>query len=226
MLGLTDREISHHPDYIPGIPSSWKERKYNAGYVLSQDPDFIIFSTGGKPSAPAERALLLYSEFRQNYHNFILHKGNKPLSVFRRKGSYEKENQIYPDARFVNLYNEALNLKSRKDYNRFMQTLSELLEICPEDFVWAYVEMGKAHRFLGNNSEAKRYLTRAIEMDPYCVTARGFLAKIYLEQGKYEKVLKEYEAINSCNPGLVERAIRELKILIDKERETGIGQLR
>jgi arabinofuranosyltransferase len=219
MLGLTDREISHNPDYIPGIPPSWKERKYNAGYVLSQDPDFIIFSTGGKPSAPAERALLLYSEFRQNYHNFIFRKGKKPLSAFRRKGPYEKKNQIFSDPRFVNLYNEALNLKTQKHYAQMIDKLKEVLEVCPEDFVWAYGELGKAYRFLGDYSKAKKYLMQAIEMDPYCVTAHSFLASIYLEEKKYERVLKEYEAINSCNPGLVERQINELKTLLSKRKE-------
>jgi hypothetical protein len=38
MLGLTDREIAHNSESTPGIGSSWKERKFNAGYVLRQQP--------------------------------------------------------------------------------------------------------------------------------------------------------------------------------------------
>jgi len=217
MLGLTDKEISHHPDYIPGIPSSWKERKYNAAYVLSQDPDFIIFSTGYKPSAPAERALFLYSEFRQNYYSFHFRRGNQFLSVFRTKGPYEKENQIFHDTRFVNLYNEVLSLFGEKQWAMMREKLNEVLEVCPEDFAWAYQEMGRACFLLGNYPEGKKYLSLAIEMDPYCVSARGLLGSTYAQEGRYEKALEEYEVINLYNPGLVEAQISNLRVLINKE---------
>ncbi|MGB2698578.1 MAG: tetratricopeptide repeat protein, partial [Candidatus Zixiibacteriota bacterium] len=167
MLGLTDKEISHNPDYIPGIPSSWKEKKYNAAYILSQDPDYIIFSTGYKPSAPAERALLLYSKFRQNYYVFYTRRETAHYAAFKKKGTYRDENQIFPDTRFVDLYNEALNLFVEKKWLMSVRKLKEVLETCPQDFVWVYEEMGKACYLSGNYPEAKKYLHRAIEMDPY-----------------------------------------------------------
>lgn len=220
MLGLTDKEISRHPDHIPGIPASWKERKYNAAYVLSRDPDFIIFSTGSKPSAPAERALLLYSRFRQNYYVYILMKSGGAVTVFRRKGPYEKENQRFQDARFVDLYNEALNLSNERDWRRARRSLKRVLEVCPDDFAWAYEEMGRACSVLGDFAEAKKYLIRATEMDDYCVTAHGFLADIYLNEGEYRKALQEYERVNSYNPGLptVETQIVRVKALIDNKK--------
>uniref|UniRef100_UPI0025A10AE6 hypothetical protein n=1 Tax=Klebsiella pneumoniae TaxID=573 RepID=UPI0025A10AE6 len=42
LLGLTDKEIAHNPKLIPEISAGnygWKERNYNADYVLSRDPD-------------------------------------------------------------------------------------------------------------------------------------------------------------------------------------------
>ena len=219
MLGLTDKEISHHPDYIPGIPSSWKEKKYNAAYVLSQDPDCIIFSTDYKPSAPAERALFLYSKFRQNYYSFLLPTGGNSISIFRRKGFYKKENRIFPDTRFVNLFNEAMNLENKRDYIAAIDILKEVLEICPDDFAWGYQEMGIAHRRLENYSEAKKHLMRGIEMDPYCISARGILADIYTQEGRYEKALEEYEVINLYNPGLAEKRISHLKMLTNEKQE-------
>jgi len=218
MLGLTDKEISRHPNYIPGIPSSWKERKYNAAYVLSQDPDIIIFSTDYKPSAPAERALFLYSKFRQNYYSFLLLTPGSPSSVFRRKGSYEKRNQIFSDSRFVNLFNEAINLENEKDYIAAIDMLKQMLEICPDDFAWGYQELGMAHCFSGYDSEGRKYLIRAIEMDPYCISAHGILGDLYSEEGRYEEALEEYEAVNLYNVGLAEKRISRIKMLINEKK--------
>jgi hypothetical protein len=68
MLGLTDSVIARHPEPpIEGMKTTWKERHHNSKYILSRAPEYIMFSTGVKPSAPAERALLLYSQFLDNY---------------------------------------------------------------------------------------------------------------------------------------------------------------
>ena len=68
LLGLTDSTIARHPEpAIAGIESSWRERGYNTPYVLASAPDYISFSTGVKPSAPAERALFLYPQFLDSY---------------------------------------------------------------------------------------------------------------------------------------------------------------
>lgn len=68
MLGLTDSTVARHPQKpIDGIETTWRERKYNDKYVLSRSPDYIVFSTGDKPSAPAEQALLLYPQFLESY---------------------------------------------------------------------------------------------------------------------------------------------------------------
>lgn len=68
MLGLTDTTVARHPENLPtGSGSTWKERKFNAAYVLNCAPDYIVFSTGIKPSAPAERALLRYPQFLDSY---------------------------------------------------------------------------------------------------------------------------------------------------------------
>ncbi len=217
MLGLTDKEISHNPAYIPGIPPSWKERKYNAPYVLSRDPDFIIFSTGYKPSAPAERALLLYSKFRQNYYTFFWRKGGTSYALFRKKSTYTGENQIFPETEFVDKYNEALNLFSEKQWLMSVRKLKEVLEICPQDFVWVYEEMGKAYYLSGNYSEAKKYLNQAIEKDPYCVSAHHLLAAMYAQEGRYHKALEEYQAVELINPGLAEGQISSLKKMLTEE---------
>ena len=110
MLGLTDPYIAKHPETIPGILSTWKEKKFNTQYLLSRDPDVIMFSTGIKPSAPAERALFLSSKFRKNYYRYYFPE-RVLLVVYKRKGEFLQENEVFPDARFVNLYNQVINLE-------------------------------------------------------------------------------------------------------------------
>lgn len=68
MLGLTDSTIARHSEEpIKGMQTTWKETKHNSRYLLESAPDYILFSTGKKPSAPAERALLLYPQFMDCY---------------------------------------------------------------------------------------------------------------------------------------------------------------
>ena len=68
MVGLTDSAVARHSEAtIPGMETTWKERHHNSRYLLTRAPDYIMFSTGIKPSAPAERALCLYPEFLRSY---------------------------------------------------------------------------------------------------------------------------------------------------------------
>jgi hypothetical protein len=68
MLGLTDSTIARHPrSDDQGITTTWKERQYNSRYLLSRAPEYIVFSTGIKPSAPAEKSLFLYKQFLDSY---------------------------------------------------------------------------------------------------------------------------------------------------------------
>lgn len=68
MVGLTDSTIAKHSEaVIPGMESTWKEKKHNSRYLLERAPDYIVFSTGVKPSAPAEKALMMYGAFQRAY---------------------------------------------------------------------------------------------------------------------------------------------------------------
>jgi hypothetical protein len=171
MLGLTDKYISRHPETIPGIVSSWKERKFNTQYLLSLDPDFILFSTERKPSAPAERALFLNSKFRENYYVVAAPKGNVLRAIFKRKGAYTKENRIFKDIEFVNSYNDALNVALTGNYRGSIEKLKRVVQIGPSDFAWAYQAIGEDYYFLKDYSQSEKYLKKAIEMDDYCVDA-------------------------------------------------------
>lgn len=204
MLGLTDPYIAKHPEEIPGIFSTWKEKKFNTQYLLSLDPDVIMFSTGIKPSAPAERALFLSSKFRENYYPYYFPE-RILLVVYLRKGEYLKENEVFPDARFVNLYNEVINLQGKRDLQACLDRLEEILEVGPKDFAWAYEQLGKCYFLLGNTEAGKKYAQKAIEIDDYCTTAHMLLHEIYLIEGDTTAAIQEKDKILLHNPEMLER---------------------
>jgi len=110
VLGLTDAYIAKNPEKIEGIESSWKERRYNSYYLLKQQPDFIVFSTGYKPSAPAERALMMHSEFRRKYAPTGFVYRNVTYVIWKKVANVDlSKDVIYHDPQFVNKIVDALN---------------------------------------------------------------------------------------------------------------------
>ncbi len=203
MLGLTDPYIAKHPEEIPGIFSTWKEKKFNTRYLLSRNPDVIMFSTGMKPSAPAERALFLSSQFRENYYPYYFHEGIL-FVVYKRKGNYLKANQVFPDARFVNLYNEAINLQSRGNIAASLDTIKKVLEVGPKDFAWAYEFRARCHFLMGDLEQGKKYAQKAVEIDDYCTMAHMVLQEIYLVEGDTTAAIQEKIRALSNNPEIAE----------------------
>ncbi len=133
MLGLTDTTIARHPEpQIGGIVTTWKERHYNSAYLLSQEPDYILFSTGSKPSAPAERALFLYSGFLSNYRTITFHFDGIRHDVFKRY--FPIVGPLRPDINpeFVNQYYGAIELKVKGDLRSSMNSLSSALSYLPD----------------------------------------------------------------------------------------------
>jgi tetratricopeptide (TPR) repeat protein len=203
MLGLTDSYIAKHPETIPGILSTWKEKKFNTQYLLSRDPDVIMFSTGIKPSAPAERALFLSSKFRKNYYRYYFPE-RVLLVVYKKKGEYLQENEVFPDARFVNLYNQVINLERDGDLGACLDTLEEILEVGPKDFAWAYEHIARCKLLMGNHEQAKAYAQKAADMDDYCTMAHILLNEIYLEEADTTSALEERGKVLLHNPEMVE----------------------
>jgi arabinofuranosyltransferase len=216
MLGLTDPYIAKHPEKIPGIFSTWKEKKFNTQYLLSRNPDVIMFSTGLKPSAPAERALFLSSKFRENYYPYYFPE-RVLLVVYKRKGEYLKKNEIFPDARFVNLYNEAINLQNTGNLSACLDRLKEILEVGPKDFAKIYESLGHCNLLMGNKKEGKKYAQKAIEMDDYCTLAHMMLYVIYLEEGDTTAATQEEDRVRLHNPEML-----ELKLQIDQSNKSRI----
>jgi hypothetical protein len=200
MLGLTDPYIAKHPEQLPGISSTWREKRFNTRYLLSQDPDVILFSTGGKPSAPAEKALFMSSQFRENYYRYYFPERQILWQVFKRKGKYTKENRIFPDARFVDVFIEAVVADKKGDLLTCLVKLEKVLEVGPEDFSWIYDHMAYCHYLMGDWVEAKKIALKAVEIDDYCVLSHNLLRQIYWSEGDTAGVFREQEKLELYNP--------------------------
>lgn len=144
MLGLTDEFIAHNPEEIDEISdqqSGWKERKFNAGYVLSEKPDYICFSTREKPSSFAERALFTKNEFLDNYFIYPLKLGeNFYYNVFKRKTDAERNDNSLSqiDSKYIDKYIRLAKLSSRIFSIETEEAIENLIEeienICPANF--------------------------------------------------------------------------------------------
>ena len=188
MLGLTDREIARNPERIPGIASSWKERNFNAGYVLRQQPEYILFSTGYKPSAPAERALLLHSNFRRGYFGFVSYDGDRPLPAYRRKPTAFGADEVWPDIRFADAVIEAFNFRTSQDHPRVAQKFIEAHYSGPGDFGILLAFAAIACHFNGDTVRAMAYADSAIAIDSSTVEAWRVKTTIFEARGDTSSV--------------------------------------
>ncbi len=173
MLGLTDSTVAKHPEKIPGMQTTWRERHFNAGYVLSRDPDYILFSTGYKPSAPAERALVLHSKFRQNYYVALYPapRLNRNLAVYKRKGDFNKPDSVWPDLQLANDFNDGMNYLIAQKTQDAMDTFNRMLVNGPKDYSMPYNWLALVYMRSQRFSEALAYADSALQINPYSVSA-------------------------------------------------------
>ncbi len=197
MLGLTEPVVAKNPENIEGLISSWKERHFNAGYVLSQKPDIILFSTGVKPSAPAERALFLYPDFRQNYRlEFLMEDGHFDMYYGRFQNRTVPNSPDQP-AHFANLFNESMNQLRLNDYGKGIELLRRALADGPKDCALLYTMLGLCYLTVNLPESAKVYLLEGMKRDGEGPTSlfyyRNFLftQKRFSEAAHYDSLLLE-----------------------------------
>ena len=133
MLGLTDRTIAHDPRPVEGIKTTWKERNYNIPYLMSRNPDLILFSTGLKPSAPAEKALFLSSKFRKGYYP-VFHTDRQMWTIFKRKPGYSGADEYFPNPEFVDKYALGLYFYHEGKYDIALEYATQSARVGPPDF--------------------------------------------------------------------------------------------
>jgi hypothetical protein len=216
LLGLTDKEIAHNPKIIKEISENeigWKERNYNADYVMSRDPDYIYFSTGVKPSAYAERALFTTAEFNQYYSPFYIADNATGFMdvVYKRKSDAEvkattKEFPGNPNysVKFVNMFNQAMN--SSKDKARAQAALNEFkqsIDMGPAGFGLPYQYMGDLYMQQGKKDLALENYKKAVQNDDHNVIAHYQLYQLYSEKGDSVLARKSIDKIKKYNPEIM-----------------------
>ncbi len=215
LLGLTDKEIAHNPKIIKEISENeigWKERNYNADYVMSRSPDYVYFSTGVKPSAYAERALFTTPEFNRFYYPFYI--VEKPTGftdvVYKRKSDSEAGpgtefpgNPNY-SVKFVNMFNQAMN--SSRDKSRAQTAINEFrqsLDMGPKGFSLPYQYMGDLYLQLGKKDLAIDSYKKAIQNEDRNVIAHYQLYQLFSEKGDSSLARQSLEKIRKYNPDLI-----------------------
>ena len=183
MLGLTNRNIAKNPQTIDRIQSTWKERNYNTPYIMESDPDFIIFSTGLKPSAPAEKALFLSSKFRQGYYP-VFGAGVGMKVIYKQRPGFDGEDIYFPDPLFVDLFAEAINHKMRDEYDEAFATAFQSIMKGPPDFYLPLSILGQIQLEFGEPADGVTFLKEALKRSGgYATLAADILAKYYEATG-------------------------------------------
>jgi len=212
MLGLTDEKIAHEPNPIPEISQSesgWKERNYDADYILKRQPDFIYFSTGIKPSAFAERALFTKEEFLNYYYPYYFEavEGFTDI-IYKRKDSlpsgsnYVKftENPKF-DLAFIDLYVKAINIKF--DTNKFddiINVSNKLIEIGPKNFFEPYRLIGAALGFKNRESEMMEMVKKSLDVNFYNMNGHIILFSYYMSNGDKSKAKYHFDILRELDP--------------------------
>ncbi len=199
MLGLTEREIARNPEKIEGLVSSWKEKHFNARYLLSQKPEAVIFSTELKPSSPAERALFLYPEFRQNYRLEYLF-GSGQLSIFYRKFK-EYSGASGPDqpARFANLVNEGLNF-TKVDNGKAARMLYEAISTGGKDCPALHLMTGYLFSLAGFPESSEVYLKKGLAMDGGGSIGQWYYSVFLNEEKRFPEALQHLSSMIQTHP--------------------------
>ena len=150
MLGLTDSTIARHPEPpIEGLETTWRETHYNSRYLLSRQPDYILFSTGSKPSAPAERALFLYSAFLDNYRTIAFFYGTLMHPAYKRYFPIEGEITRDVGVDFVQYLNQGMNLlRSSREGNLRALAMFDSALACGPRRPYPYVYYYKSEALL------------------------------------------------------------------------------
>lgn len=211
MLGLTDKTIATNPDPIPAISNDatvgWKERKYNARYVLSRRPDVIVFSTGMKPSSYAERALFAEQFYCDYYQYYYPIEGTSTLQIlYRRKpDAVLRKNPQQPlasiDLAFIPRYVEALNLlTNRRTTARAHELFQDLASNGPTNFTGAHQQLSDLEQ--SNVEGIERYASEAIRRDPCDVRSHFDLFQVARFKRDTAAMALHGDWVSRCNPKL------------------------
>jgi len=209
MLGLTDTFIARHPERVEGITSSWRERRFNSRYLLEQQPDIILFSTNYKPSAPAERALMLHSEFRRKYSPIGFFLGRELSVAYRRNGPVDiSADVVHPSVGFVNELSDGYYYMNRKASQIALSHFQKARELLGEDYPILTFHLGLCSLGLKDVDTALYYFRQAIEQDSTCWEAHFKIAQILDRRGERDAADLEWQFLKRHFPWLIRQTNR------------------
>ena len=204
MLGLTDSSIARNPENIKGLTSTWKERRFDSRYLLEQQPDFIVFSTNDKPSAPAELALFQHSEFRKNYSpTGFLRDYQKDwwAFVYKRWGKINMAiDTIYPEISFANELKKGYDFRSEGKYADAVYAFEKAGRLLGEEYDLLLSNIGECLYRQKLIDSSLWYFQRAIELNPYNWRSRHHLERIAMARGDTSLAHSQAKAIFAMSP--------------------------
>lgn len=200
MLGLTEPEIAKNPEQIEGLKSTWKEKRFNAGYILSKKPGVIFFPTRFKPASPAEKALFLYPDFRQNYRLEIFFGGVLLPYCFRFQDRPVPNVRDQPP-QFVELFNQSVDALEARQFSAALDGLKRILAQGPNDFPVLYMLTGYACHALGQPDSAEAYLKKALELDGGGSFSRFYYRNFLYNEGRFVEVRVQDSLLLAALPG-------------------------
>ncbi len=189
MLGLTDSTIARHPEpYIEGLETTWRESNFNSEYLLSRQPDYILFSTGSKPSAPAERALFLYSTFLNDYRTIGFYFGGLMHVAYKRYFPVDTPVTSDIDVEFVQAFNEGMNYARTGQYPQALAAYEQAVKHGPNPpYPYVFYYVSEVLRQQGNPEAAYAALKKGAELDT-------LVYEIYKDLYAFEYRMRDYAA--------------------------------
>ncbi len=207
LLGLTDNYIARNPEQIKGLTSTWNERRFNSRYILEQRPDFIIFSTNDKPSAPAELALLLHSEFRRCYSPISFPRdtmGRWSLLYKRWKSVNMGLDRVCGDVNFALDFRDGLDYRSTGQYTKSLNSFRSAGMILQEDYPYLICALGEIYYRILDYDKASKCLDYALKIEPYG-WHRRLLAFMAREKGDTAEANYQWREIMKYSPWTFDR---------------------
>ncbi len=197
MLGLTDSTVARHPTPVDNrMASTWKERKYNSAYILGRQPDYIMFSTGNKPSAPAEKSLLLYGHFLECYRTigWVLNEDRVGLGsaaigqVFKRVKPLRGQLVANYPLEFVEYYKRGLDAYMTGDNRQAIYWYEMAMKVSPQP-AYIYIPYQKALSLVMMNQHrwAATLMDSIVAVDSMIFMAHAQLLKYAIYAGDEAK---------------------------------------
>ncbi|MCM2271748.1 MAG: hypothetical protein NDJ18_04225 [candidate division Zixibacteria bacterium] len=197
MLGLADTTIARRSEApIPGMVTTWKESKHNSAYLLGQNPDYIVFSTGHKPSAPAERALILYPEFNRAYRGivwFYQHAEYSPQGMLNT--AFKRVREIQPidgprlPVEYSDLVSKGLDAQTDGRHAEGIELLTKARSLAVRQaadyFTEAHWSLALAYLAVGRSEQGVQTLSEALAIDSFSFGPHRDLYSIAVRSGDF-----------------------------------------